>query len=355
MSRRILLYGATGFSGRALAAALADLGDDLVLAGRDAAALAPLAASLGLAHRSFGIDAADRGLADIGAVLHCAGPFAATAAPMLAAALRTGTDYLDLAGEWPVFVHAMHLDAAARRAGIMLLPGVGFSITASDCLLATAARTPGTVKLRLGVSAPPRIARGSVATMLALNDTHVRVRRDGRLVALPAGQHGASFDFGDDCPTALAVTWPDVVTGEFTTGIPDIETFAQGGTASRAALRLGAALAPLGTGPLGAAWRDAAAAVWPKAPATLARDRQGYVLVAEAIDRWRRATPFRLATADGYTVTTLTAAAAVRRWHAGTRTPGFTTPASLFGSDFITQCGGGRMLPARPAPAGAHP
>lgn len=347
MTGRVLLYGATGFSGRALAAALADLGDDLILAGRDAAKLAPLAASLGLAARVFALDAPGRALLDIGAVLHCAGPFAATAAPMLAACMAARTDYFDLSGEWPVFAHAMGLDAAARRAGIMLLPGIGFTIAASDCLLAMAARTPGTVKLRLAVSRPPRMSRGSVATMMGLNDTHIRVRRGGQIVTLPAGQLSGNFDFGDTAPSALAVTWPDIVTGQFTTGIADIETFAQAGTGARAAIRLGAAVAPFTQGPQGRAWLRAAGGLWPEAPAESGPDRPGFVLVAEALDRWRRVTPVRIATADGYAVTTLTAATAIRRWRAGTRTAGFTTPASLFGADYIVECGAAHLLPPR--------
>ena len=46
------------------------------------------------------------------AVMHCAGPFSATAAPMMDACLAAGVDYLDITGEIDVIVAA-----AARTSG----------------------------------------------------------------------------------------------------------------------------------------------------------------------------------------------------------------------------------------------
>ena len=70
----------------------------------------------------------------VDAVLHIAGPFSATSKPMADACLRTGTHYLDITGEIDVFEALAQRDAEARKAGIMLLPGVGFDIVPSDCL-----------------------------------------------------------------------------------------------------------------------------------------------------------------------------------------------------------------------------
>lgn len=352
MSDRVLLYGATGFSGRALAAALADLGDRLVLGGRDATKLAMVAANLGLGYRVFCLTpdrGVDMALADIGVVLNCAGPFVETAGPMMSACLRTGTDYLDISGEWPSFADALSRNDAAVRTGVMLLPGVGFTIVASDCLLAMAAEQyPGTAKLRLGVSRPPRISRGSVEAILGLNDVDIRVRRKGVVVPLPAGHLTGQFDFGDDDEGAVAVTWPDVITGQFTTGVANIETYAQGGWIARTAIRLGAAVADLATGTTDRALIRAVGGFWPVVPPPPEPDRPGFVLVAEALDPWRRASTLRMATDDGYAVTTATAAAAIRLWRDGIRRPGFMTPATLYGSRFILECGCAAMMPAAP-------
>lgn len=351
MSRRILLYGATGFSGEALARALADLGGDLVLGGRSASRLKPLAESLGLQWRVFTAGphhAADHALADIGALLNCAGPFGATARLLMRSCLRTRTDYFDLAGEWPVFETAMAMDAQARRAGIMLLPGAAFSIAASDCLLAlTAAAYPDTTTLRLGISRPPRIGGGSIATIIGLNDTFVRVRRKGRIERLAAGHLAHAFDFGDGATDAVAVTWPDVFTATGTTGVETVETYAEGGLSARLAMRAGAVVA--GT-MIGAAWQRAMTASFADTVPPPINDK-GIVLVAEARDRWRRPVTMRLRTGDGYAVTTAVASAAIRLWRDGVRIPGFTTPARLYGPKFILDYGGATLLPR----AATHP
>ena len=87
MTRTVLVYGATGFSGRAVAAALCDAGHDVVVAGRDAGKVMALARSLNVPGRVFGRNdpaALAEALAGCKVVLHAAGPYAVTAAAMMA-------------------------------------------------------------------------------------------------------------------------------------------------------------------------------------------------------------------------------------------------------------------------------
>ena len=78
----ILLYGANGYTGELVARRAAARGlapSRLILAGRRAEALAPLAAELGFEARAFtldGRDEIDRALRGVDVVLSCAGPFA---------------------------------------------------------------------------------------------------------------------------------------------------------------------------------------------------------------------------------------------------------------------------------------
>jgi short subunit dehydrogenase-like uncharacterized protein len=90
------------------------------------------------------------------------------------------------------------------------------------------------------------------------------------------------------------------------------------------------------------AWRaagQAAAKLWPEGPAAEARRQAGFTMVAEAIDPWRRVRRLRMRTLDGYTVSVITAAAAVMRVLAGAGAPGFQTPAAVFGPDFVLALG----------------
>src|SRR5580765_143373 len=139
----LLLYGANGYTGELVARRAAAAGVPVVLAGRNAPAVAALAAELGQDHRAFALDdaaALDRALAGITVVLNCAGPFSRTAAPLVAACLRARAHYLDITGEIAVLEALATRDAEARARGIALLPGAGFDVVPTDCLAAHVAR-----------------------------------------------------------------------------------------------------------------------------------------------------------------------------------------------------------------------
>ena len=341
MSGRALLYGATGFTGREIARALA--GTDLVLAGRDAARLRELGDPLGLEWRAVPLDdpqALTDALEDVDLVLHAAGPFAVTAAPMVEACLRTGAHYLDLNGEWPVFLDLVTRDAEAKAAGVMILPGIGLTIAATDGLLAIAkARWPDTVRFRLGISRGQVVTGGSVSSAARLLSPDVLIRRNGHLVTTPAGALVHAFDFGDGLREAAAMSWADVVTGQLTTGVENIEVYSELGWPMRASYRLsGVAMGLTGVGP----WRAAGqvlGALWPGEPSRAAQEKARFVMAVEALDAWRRPRRLRLITYDGYTSSVLTAVGAIRRVLSGTWNAGFQTPSRVFGPEFVVEAG----------------
>ena len=168
MPKPWMIYGANGYTGELIAREAA--GRDLkpVLAGRTAAKVEPLAASLGLQARVFDLgDAAatSKSVEGMVLVLHCAGPFSATAAPMMAACLATHAHYLDITGEISVFEHARTLDAAARAAGIVICSGVGFDVIPTDCVAAALkAVLPDATHLALGFDSRSGFSPGTAKT-----------------------------------------------------------------------------------------------------------------------------------------------------------------------------------------------
>jgi len=338
-----MVYGATGFSGRAIAARLRDAGHEVVLAGRNPARLREMAAILDTPYRVFGLGEAgpiEHGLADIRVVVHAAGPFAETAGPMIGACIRTGTHYLDLAGEWPVFALAQQRGPEAADTGTMLMPGVGFSIVVSDCLLAHAAQQVRSASLlRVAISAPGIMSRGTFRSALGLTGPTVIVRREGVVRHLPVGRLQRRFNFGAGEKTSVAVSWPDVITGQHTTGVASIEAYAEADLLSRLSYRAGAlAAGAFGSEAVRRVLQPLSAA-WPEQPSVEQRRTAGHSVVVEAIDPWRRVTSFGLRTLDGYSVTTITAGAIVERVLDGDHVPGFQTPAGRYGADFIRRLG----------------
>ena len=346
---RVLLYGATGYTGARLAKRLAADGIDVMLAGRDGRNVAALARRLKLPWQELGLEdpaRLDAALSACGVVLHAAGPFLQTAEPMMRAALRSGTHYLDLAGEWPVFERARQLDGEARRAGVMLLPGIGFTIVVSDCLLAMLSRHhPDLTLLRLAISMPDEISGGTLRSMLGLTSPHVMVRRRGRLTPLPVGSLCHGFDFGEGTRRAMAVNWPDVVTAEFTTGVSTIETYAEVNWSGELLYRMSAIAAPLLSVPLVNDTLGIVSGLVPSSSSSSGcRESSGFVVVAEAVDPWRRTFSLRVRTRDGYTVTMDTASLVLQRVLAGSRQAGFMTPARLLGPDLLGECASVEMV-----------
>jgi short subunit dehydrogenase-like uncharacterized protein len=137
----ILVYGAYGHTGRFVVAELQRRGWTPIAAGRDRNALAELD-RLGLATRPITVDEPDklaRAAGDARAILNCAGPFAATAAPLIGAALRAGIPYLDITGEPDVVADTFErFGSVAAARGVVVMPAASFFGALGD-LLASAA------------------------------------------------------------------------------------------------------------------------------------------------------------------------------------------------------------------------
>jgi short subunit dehydrogenase-like uncharacterized protein len=334
-----MLYGATGFSGRLVAELARRRALSPLLAGRDAARLTRVAAELGCAHRVVPLDDAERltaALRDVDVVLNAAGPFAATARPLLDACLRTATHYLDIAGELPVLAAIARRDGEARASGVMLMPAVGFVVVPSDCLAAhVARRLPGAQHLSLAVSRTDVLSRGSLTTVLEQWSDTVALCRDGVLTAVPSGQLERRFDYGRGPSRSTAVSWGDLVTAPHTTGISNVEVFLEVSPSERAMFRLSSRLGPLlESAPLRRLLRLPVDLLG-DGPTVQRRAASGRVIVAEARDAAGRCARARLRTPDAYGLTAAAALAVVERVLNGELYTGFQTPARVYGADFV--------------------
>ena len=141
----IVLWGATGFTGRLVAEYLVrnyvggETGLRLALAGRNEAKLRGIADEIGaselpiLLGDSFDVDTLDAIAARTEVLISTVGPYAKYGAEVVAACVRNGTDYCDLTGETH-FVRAM-IDAHhedAKRTGARIVHCCGFDSIPSD-------------------------------------------------------------------------------------------------------------------------------------------------------------------------------------------------------------------------------
>ncbi|NKF23944.1 saccharopine dehydrogenase family protein [Solimonas marina] len=227
-----MIYGANGYTGELIAREAVQRGERPVLAGRSAGKLEALASELGLEHRVFSLD--DRsglagGLMGIDLVLHCAGPFSATSAPMIEACLAAKAHYLDITGEISVFEHAHAQHARAQAAGIVVCPGVGFDVIPTDCVAAALkAALPDATHLALGFDSRSGFSPGTAKTSVEGLAQGGKVRENGVIRSVPLAYHVRRIDFGDGEKLAMTIPWGDVSTAFHTTGIANIETFIPG-------------------------------------------------------------------------------------------------------------------------------
>lgn len=195
----IAVYGATGFTGRFVVAELLRRGFAPVAVARDDAKLAVFREQ-GIATRAAAVEqpeALASALAGAAAVINCAGPFMDTAAAVAAAALRGGSHYLDVTAEQPSALATFdRFGDAARAAGVVVVPAMGFYGGLADLLVTAAAS---------GWDAPDEVLVGVAldswhptagTRITGQRNTAPRLRiADGRLAPLPQPPAGSAWDF----------------------------------------------------------------------------------------------------------------------------------------------------------------
>jgi len=208
MGGRIVVFGATGYTGRLVTAELVAAGYRPVVAGRDRARVDALRAHHGDLPGAVA-DAADaasvRRLVGPGDVLVATvGPFTRFGRPAVDAAVAAGAHYLDSSGEAEFLRHVFD-DAGPRaeRAGVVLLPASGFDCVPGNLAGALALRDAGGEARRVDVAyqvVPPGgrlrrlgVSSGTRATMVASALSPVEALRAGQLVTLPYGREVRAF------------------------------------------------------------------------------------------------------------------------------------------------------------------
>jgi short subunit dehydrogenase-like uncharacterized protein len=342
-----LIYGANGYTGELAAREAVRRGLTPILAGRSSDAVAALARELGLAFRAFPLDdpaVVRAGLVGVKAVLHCAGPFVRTSPIMVNACLATAAHYLDITGEIAVFeaVLSTQKSDAAVRAGIALLPGVGFDVVPSDSLAARlGAALPGATELILAFAAfagdGSSISRGTARTMIESLPHAGAVRRNGKIVPVPLAFDSRKIDFGGRLGErwTMTIPWGDVSTAYHTTGIPNIRVYTGTPPAQIRRLRRLRFLLPL-TG-LGPVKRFLAGRVDKRepGPGPEAREKGRTYLWGEVRDAAGATVTATLETPEAYAFTAVSAVSAVERVLAGKVPAGAWTPSRALGADFV--------------------
>jgi short subunit dehydrogenase-like uncharacterized protein len=212
---RVVLFGATGYTGRLVAEAMVERGLRPVLAARNPDSLAALADDLGggldtqvadCEHPPSIGELAGRG--DV--LVSTVGPFLRHGAPAVATASTHGTIYLDSTGE-PPFVQEVfeRYGDAAHKSGAALLTAFGYDFVPGNLAGALALERAGTAAVRVDVgyffTGQNRPSGGTLASLAGTLTAEGFAYRDGRVRVERSARKARSFRVGDKERAAISV------------------------------------------------------------------------------------------------------------------------------------------------------
>ena len=202
---RIVVFGATGYTGRLVAERLVAQGARPVLAGRDDAKLSELADRLGgleTAHADAMRQNSVFDLVGSGDVLvSTVGPFVKWGMPAVRAAIAAGATYLDSTGE-AAFIRRVfeELDAPARRSGAALLTAMGYDFAPGSLAGALAVEDAGDGVARVDVGyyalggTPSSMSAGTRESMVGVTLSDAFAYRDGHIRTVRTVERVRSFN-----------------------------------------------------------------------------------------------------------------------------------------------------------------
>ncbi|HEX2240464.1 MAG TPA: saccharopine dehydrogenase NADP-binding domain-containing protein [Actinomycetota bacterium] len=339
----VLLFGATGYTGKLTAHALAKRNADFVVAGRDPKKLEALAAETKAADLRVAavgdVPALVRALEDVKVMITCVGPFSELGTTALEAALAAKVHYIDSAGEAQWIARLIReSDADARAAGIAIAPAMGFDEVPADVAATLATEGMKEAELVLTYAFPSHGSNGTIRTILTNisgregqwiqngEPRPAKAAEEQRWAPMPpplGPKHSVAFGFAESYLAPLHIDLASLKTFLTADRISSL-AIRWGSPALRIALSLPGSkhaiekMFPTGGGP------DAA---------TRAKSRFTVLAEARAGQQWRNVA---VVGTDPYGLTGETlAAAAIRMAEPGYSTSGVVAPVQAVGLDYL--------------------
>jgi short subunit dehydrogenase-like uncharacterized protein len=189
---QILLFGATGYTGRLTAHALSRLGADFAIAGRNEDRLRALARATGDPEIRIA-EAGDLGslvkaLDGVRVLITVVGPFVDLGQTAVEAALRARVHYIDSTGEGEFIKRLIDRRSEAEAAGIAMAPALAFDEVPADVAATLAVNGFEQPELNLTYAMPSGATQGTILSTLGIITSTGRWIEDGRSVPIKAGE-----------------------------------------------------------------------------------------------------------------------------------------------------------------------
>lgn len=204
MADRIVVFGATGYTGELIASRLVTLGARPVLAGRSESRLSALADRLGGLEWARADAMRQNTVFDLvgpgDVLISTVGPFVKWGLPAARAAVAAGCTYLDTTGE-PAFMKRLfeELDEPAQRSGARLVPSLAYEFAAGSLAGALALEEAGGEAVRVDVgyyalgAGPTSLSAGTRESLVGVTLADHFAFRDGRVRTVRPAERVRSF------------------------------------------------------------------------------------------------------------------------------------------------------------------
>lgn len=347
MMDKLFIYGAYGYTGRLIVEECLHNKIKPVIAGRDPEKTKKYADEKGLEYAVFEVTETEKltkWLKEADVLIHCGGPFIHTAKEVIEACLETNTHYLDITGEYQVFDLAQEYDDDAKKKGIMIMPGTGFDVVPSDCLAShLKGKLPEAEELQLAfISKGGRLSRGTTKTMIEnLGDSQV-IRKNGTYDYQVMGTSSREIDFGKFKHLTMGITWGDISSAFYSTGIPNIEVFSGTDEDQLNKVRKMAKISFLLKSRLVKNFLKNKLDKKPDGPSDEKREVSSMFLWGMAKNNDTKVEA-RLTTPNGYTLTAKTALLISQKVLNGDFKSGYQTPSTAYGEGLILEVEGCEM------------
>ena len=348
MKHEIWVLGATGRTGRAVAAQLHAAGVQVVLVGRERERLERVRTELGGEARMI-VGPLDAALAQLtvaapAVVVNTVGPFTATALKV-ARACPPGTHYVDVANELQAAQDILEMDRDAASSARTLVTGAGFGVLATESVVLRLCQgRPPALRVRVDAMAsvatePGVVGRALAATVVEAAALGGREVRGGRLIRSKVA--GAPMHL--TTPDGTVIGTASGATGELIAAwrASRAETVVAASNivpTSAAARLVLPALSALIRLPAVGRWAVHGLARLP----LQARDRPRPSSWGHARVEWRSGDVLEgwFRTGDAMTFTAAVTAQVAQRLARGEGRPGAYTPGALFGAELALDAGG---------------
>ncbi len=225
MDKKVLIYGAAGYTAELIVEECIQQRLNPILAGRksnNSYKIEALAKKYDLEYRIFNAKDAEQHINDIYLLLNCAGPFSETIKPILNACLNKKVHYLDITGEIEVFKYCYKNNELAKKQGIIVLPGVGFDIVPSDCFIQfLKEQLPDATRIDIGFKMGGGASIGTTKTLIEGLGKGGFVRENHKLKPVSNAYKYKLLSFPSGNKWAMSIPWGDVFTGGISTNVPN--------------------------------------------------------------------------------------------------------------------------------------